>query len=88
MWLIFALAAAIAPIGLLLFSRVIRVPEAGRRVEALIRSGGTPLDERFSLAPAFKPVFAIRRPTFYSRDTPLGRLKSGAVQSWLTSFHD
>ena len=30
MWLIFALAASIAPLGLLLFSRYIRVPEAGR----------------------------------------------------------
>ena len=30
MWLIFALAASVAPIGLLLFSRYIRVPEAGR----------------------------------------------------------
>jgi MFS family permease len=30
MWLIFALAASIAPIGLLLFRRYIRVPEAGR----------------------------------------------------------
>lgn len=31
MWLIFALAASVAPLGLLLFSRYIRVPEAGRR---------------------------------------------------------
>ncbi len=30
MWLIFALAASVAPIGLLLFRNVIRVPEAGR----------------------------------------------------------
>jgi hypothetical protein len=30
MWLIFALAASVAPIGLLLFRRYIRVPEAGR----------------------------------------------------------
>ena len=30
MWLIFALAASVAPIGLLLFSRYIRLPEAGR----------------------------------------------------------
>jgi hypothetical protein len=30
MWLVFALAASVAPIGLLLFSRYIRVPEAGR----------------------------------------------------------
>ena len=30
MWLIFALAATIAPVGLLLFSPFIRVPEAGR----------------------------------------------------------
>ncbi len=30
MWLIFALAASVAPIGLVLFSRFIRVPEAGR----------------------------------------------------------
>ena len=30
MWLIFALAASVAPLGLLLFSRYIRVPEAGR----------------------------------------------------------
>jgi MFS family permease len=30
MWLIFALAASIAPIGLILFRRYIRVPEAGR----------------------------------------------------------
>jgi MFS family permease len=30
MWLIFALAASIAPIGLLVFRRYIRVPEAGR----------------------------------------------------------
>jgi MFS family permease len=31
MWLIFALAASIAPVGLLLFRRYIRVPEAGRQ---------------------------------------------------------
>jgi MFS family permease len=31
MWLIFALAASVAPIGLLLFGRYIRVPEAGRQ---------------------------------------------------------
>lgn len=31
MWLIFALAASIAPIGLLVFRRYIRIPEAGRR---------------------------------------------------------
>jgi hypothetical protein len=30
LWLIFALAAAIAPIGLLVFRRYIQVPEAGR----------------------------------------------------------
>ena len=30
MWLIFALAASIAPIGLIVFHRYIRVPEAGR----------------------------------------------------------
>jgi MFS family permease len=30
MWLIFALAASIAPLGLICFSRYIRVPEAGR----------------------------------------------------------
>lgn len=30
MWLIFALAASVAPLGLLIFSRYIRVPEAGR----------------------------------------------------------
>ncbi|HJT82234.1 MAG TPA: MFS transporter [Chthoniobacterales bacterium] len=30
MWLIFALAASVAPLGLVLFSRYIRVPEAGR----------------------------------------------------------
>ena len=30
MWLIFALAATIAPVGLLIFRRYIRVPEAGR----------------------------------------------------------
>jgi len=34
MWLIFALAASVAPLGLLLFSRYIRVPEAGRREAA------------------------------------------------------
>jgi len=31
MWLIFACAASIAPLGLILFSRYIRVPEAGRK---------------------------------------------------------
>jgi hypothetical protein len=31
MWLIFALAASIAPIGLILFRSYIRVPEAGRQ---------------------------------------------------------
>src|SRR5438309_8103614 len=31
MWLIFALAASVAPIGLLLLRRYIRVPEAGRQ---------------------------------------------------------
>jgi hypothetical protein len=31
MWLIFALAASIAPIGLVMFRRYIRVPEAGRQ---------------------------------------------------------
>jgi hypothetical protein len=31
MWLIFALAASVAPLGLLLFSRYIRVPEEGRQ---------------------------------------------------------
>ena len=30
MWLIFALAASVAPIGLIVFRRYIRVPEAGR----------------------------------------------------------
>jgi MFS family permease len=30
LWLIFALAAAIAPVGLLVFRRYIQVPEAGR----------------------------------------------------------
>jgi hypothetical protein len=30
MWLIFALAASVAPIGLILFRRYIRVPEVGR----------------------------------------------------------
>ena len=30
MWLIFALAATVAPVGLLVFRRYIRVPEAGR----------------------------------------------------------
>jgi hypothetical protein len=30
MWFIFVLAASVAPFGLLLFSRYIRVPEAGR----------------------------------------------------------
>ena len=32
MWLIFALAASVAPIGLIVFRRYIRVPEAGRDV--------------------------------------------------------
>ena len=32
MWLIFALAASVAPIGLITFRRYIRVPEAGREV--------------------------------------------------------
>jgi hypothetical protein len=31
MWLIFALAASVAPIGLIVFRRYIRVPEAGRQ---------------------------------------------------------
>ena len=31
MWLIFALSASIAPLGLILFRRYIRVPEAGRQ---------------------------------------------------------
>jgi hypothetical protein len=31
MWLIFALAASVAPIGLITFRRYIRVPEAGRQ---------------------------------------------------------
>jgi MFS family permease len=31
MWLIFALAASVAPIGLILFRRYIRIPEAGRQ---------------------------------------------------------
>jgi hypothetical protein len=31
LWLIFALAASVAPIGLIVFRRYIRVPEAGRR---------------------------------------------------------
>jgi MFS family permease len=31
MWLIFALAASVAPIGLILFRRYVRVPEAGRQ---------------------------------------------------------
>jgi hypothetical protein len=30
MWLIFALAASVAPIGLITFRRYLRVPEAGR----------------------------------------------------------
>jgi MFS family permease len=34
MWLIFALAATVAPVGLLVFRRYIRVPEAGRESEA------------------------------------------------------
>jgi MFS family permease len=34
MWLIFALAASVAPLGLLVFRRYIRVPEAGRPEEA------------------------------------------------------
>jgi hypothetical protein len=33
LWLIFALAASIAPIGLIAFRRYIRVPEAGRQDE-------------------------------------------------------
>ncbi|MGA7275200.1 MAG: hypothetical protein WBX14_10180 [Candidatus Udaeobacter sp.] len=31
MWLIFALAASVAPVGLIVFRRYIRVPEAGRQ---------------------------------------------------------
>jgi hypothetical protein len=31
MWLIFALSASVAPVGLLLLRRYIRVPEAGRK---------------------------------------------------------
>ena len=31
MWLIFALAASVAPIGLVVFRRYIRIPEAGRQ---------------------------------------------------------
>jgi hypothetical protein len=31
MWLIFALAASVTPIGLILFRRYIRVSEAGRQ---------------------------------------------------------
>ena len=31
MWLTFALAASVAPLGLIVFRRYIRVPEAGRR---------------------------------------------------------
>lgn len=34
MWLIFALAASVAPIGLIVFRRFIRVPEAGREPDA------------------------------------------------------
>jgi MFS family permease len=34
MWLIFALAASVAPIGLIVFQRYIRVPEAGREADA------------------------------------------------------
>jgi hypothetical protein len=34
MWLIFALAATVAPAGLIVFSRYIRVPEAGREDDA------------------------------------------------------
>src|SRR5207237_8170563 len=34
MWLIFACAASVAPLGLLLFRSYIRVPEAGRRNSA------------------------------------------------------
>jgi MFS family permease len=34
MWLIFALAATVAPVGLLVFRRYIRVPEAGRETAA------------------------------------------------------
>ena len=39
MWLIFALAASVAPVGLLLFRRYIRVPEAGRPDSALTVRG-------------------------------------------------
>jgi MFS family permease len=34
MWLIFALAASVAPLGLIAFRRYIRVPEAGREADA------------------------------------------------------
>jgi hypothetical protein len=34
MWLVFALAASVAPIGLIVFRRYIRVPEAGREADA------------------------------------------------------
>jgi len=34
MWLVFALAASVAPIGLIAFQRYIRVPEAGRETDA------------------------------------------------------
>ena len=34
MWLIFALAASVAPIGLLVFRRYIQIPEAGREADA------------------------------------------------------
>ena len=34
MWLTFALAASVAPIGLIVFQRYIRVPEAGREADA------------------------------------------------------
>jgi hypothetical protein len=33
MWLVFALAASVAPIGLIMFRRYIRVPEAGREAD-------------------------------------------------------
>ena len=35
MWLIYALAASVAPIGLITFRRYIRVPEAGREAVTL-----------------------------------------------------
>ena len=34
MWLTFAIAASVAPIGLIVFQRYIRVPEAGREADA------------------------------------------------------